>query len=856
MRRGIDPGLVEWVKGNNFRTRVYPIPAKGTKRVVLGYDTEVREGKYVLPLGGYGRLDEFSYRARVHGAMSLEDGAHRDESANDTGFSEHGTDSRDFEPVRDLEIWLPGLDAREVAVERARVRSALAKEPELVFVARTNAPKMETTRTIPRAVTVLWDASGSAASRNVEKELKFLEGYVGSLEDGALVRLVAFSNEVWPLGDLAYEVKEKKCPALLEKIRSIRPDGGTRLSCLDLRKWDAKTNAYLLFSDGLSCFGEGEPALGTKPVTCVNSAASADFEMLDRIAEKGRLLDLARVELPLALARAFDEPAVLLGISFDEARVAEVFLGSPARLEGSTLTLAGRVRAGEKTKVTLRFGHGSTETARQEIEIDPARLTETGMAERIWATKKIASLSRRKVENEGEIVKTAKAHGIVTPFTSLLVLETLQDYVRYRVVPPKEMQDEYWKIVESEKTAQAKTTAQRLDEVRAKWKARCEWWKKDFSYPADFRWVDKDSKKDAAGGTLGGGRDMPPPGAPEPPRESSGEETRESHGRGGEELAKKLKAGKGGGGDDEPEGIALKPWDPKTPYLEAFRKCEGQDALYAAYLEQRKAYATSTAFFLDSADYFYEQKQPELALRILSNLAELQLENAPLLRILGYRLKEAGEVRLAISVFKEVIRIRPEEPQSFRDLALAQADAKDWKDAIANLEKVVLGSWDGRFPDIDLIALGELNDVVGRAGGEGRSFVSLPEDLIAQLDCDLRVILTWDADACDMDLWVTEPSGEKAFYGHTQTTIGGGFGRDFTQGYGPEEYLLKKSMKGTYKIQVNYYGNRQQVIAGDTTIQVTVIKNYGRKDEERRSVTRRLKEKRETIDIAEVVFGK
>ncbi|MBI3724694.1 DUF2135 domain-containing protein, partial [bacterium] len=102
----------------------------------------------------------------------------------------------------------------------------------------------------------------------------------------------------------------------------------------------------------------------------------------------------------------------------------------------------------------------------------------------------------------------------------------------------------------------------------------------------------------------------------------------------------------------------------------------------------------------------------------------------------------------------------------------------------------------------------------------------------------------------------TEPSGEKAFYGHTETTIGGAFGKDFTQGYGPEEYLLRAAMKGAYKIQVNYYGNRQQVIAGDTTIQVTVIKNYGRKNEERRSVTRRLKEWRECLDVAEVAFEK
>ena len=121
------------------------------------------------------------------------------------------------------------------------------------------------------------------------------------------------------------------------------------------------------------------------------------------------------------------------------------------------------------------------------------------------------------------------------------------------------------------------------------------------------------------------------------------------------------------------------------------------------------------------------------------------------------------------------------------------------------------------------------------------------------LDLDLRVVMTWDTDATDIDLWVTEPSGEKAMYNHTSTRIGGAFGKDFTQGYGPEEYLLRKAMKGPYKIQVNYYGNTQQTLAGDTTIEVAVIRNWGRPDEERKEVTRRLKTKQEVIDIADIL---
>src|SRR5690606_37582324 len=35
--RRVDPGLLEKVEGNNFRTRIYPLPAKGRRTVQISY---------------------------------------------------------------------------------------------------------------------------------------------------------------------------------------------------------------------------------------------------------------------------------------------------------------------------------------------------------------------------------------------------------------------------------------------------------------------------------------------------------------------------------------------------------------------------------------------------------------------------------------------------------------------------------------------------------------------------------------------------------------------------------------------------------------------------------------------------
>jgi len=126
--------------------------------------------------------------------------------------------------------------------------------------------------------------------------------------------------------------------------------------------------------------------------------------------------------------------------------------------------------------------------------------------------------------------------------------------------------------------------------------------------------------------------------------------------------------------------------------------------------------------------------------------------------------------------------------------------------------------------------------------------------LIKLLDVDLRIIMTWDADMTDMDLWVTEPTGEKTYYGHNRSTIGGNVSRDFTRGYGPEEYCLKKGMRGMYKVETNFFGSTAQSLSGAVTLQVDVFTNFGRPNEKRRSITMRLTERKDTFTIADVEF--
>ena len=163
--------------------------------------------------------------------------------------------------------------------------------------------------------------------------------------------------------------------------------------------------------------------------------------------------------------------------------------------------------------------------------------------------------------------------------------------------------------------------------------------------------------------------------------------------------------------------------------------------------------------------------------------------------------------------------------------------------------------WD-RFNEIELIALMELNALLpqARAAGLAAKDVAVDKRLLALLDLDVRIVMTWDADQTDIDLHVIEPSGERVFYSHPRSTIGGLVSRDFTNGYGPEEYLLKKAMHGTYQVKAKFYGSSAAKLLGAVTIQLEIITNFARPTEARKSITLRLTEKKEMIDVGVVEF--
>ena len=266
--------------------------------------------------------------------------------------------------------------------------------------------------------------------------------------------------------------------------------------------------------------------------------------------------------------------------------------------------------------------------------------------------------------------------------------------------------------------------------------------------------------------------------------------------------------------------------------------------MYDKYLELKKDYSSSPSFYMEVSDYFSEEELYSESIRILSNLAELKLENTDILRALANKLMEHKHYALAVPVFEKLVELKPEIPQFYRDLGMAYSLAGQKQKAVDTLYSVAYKKWDNRFAEVQQIALNDMNAIIAECQRNGISLdtSNIDKKLIQNFDVDVRVILTWNTDDCDIDLWVTDKDGEKCYYGNRLTANGGRLSRDFTQGYGPEEFCIHTSPGGKFTIQANYYANHQQKILQPVTVQAEVYTNFGRENQKREVLTLELKD--------------
>lgn len=849
-RRNVDPGLAQVTKGNNFKARVYPIPANGYKRVIVAFEEELRSDDksflYQLPLNFKKNLNRFSVKVE-----SILNEPRVFENENPTINLKFLNNRNSFISEHEENNVKLNSQLAFAIPKRKQVRKTISYKGKLssdnyFYVNVPITPEIRV-KNKPTRIALVWDASSSAKNRELEKEITFLKSYFEWMQNGT-IELVTFSNKVHAVK--AYELLNGKQPELIEHLKSIKSDGGTNLGAVDFSTLAG--DEILLFTDAISNFGEKSTYLVNAPILAVNSSNICDHAILEHLASAsgGSYLNALELSMTELISKASHVQKQFIKAEYSQIKLKDVY-PKPGIKVDNNFNCSGIIE-GPSAEIQLHFGFGNEITETHELKIENTEGIENSVGERIWAQKKLKSLLA--IADASQIRSHGKQFNLVTPNTSLLVLDEIADYVRYEVTPPISMQDEYFNLINVRDKRRANDKARRISALCNQFEQEYKEWNKTAELNK-LKSIQKsnelslfDMQSESAESIVES--DQTVRGSRSGSSVSFIDEVRVA----GNSLPNSLNKDKKG---SRTAKVTIRAWESNASYINSL-KMVSEDSLYGSYLKLREKQADNPSFYFDVATYLFQRNKREEGLRVISNLAELELENTELLRTLGRKLSEFKFHKEALSIFKEVLELRSFEPHSYIDLGLTYEELDEHQLAIDNLYTVIDKEWDAdilsRFSGIELIVLHDINSILNQANGE-LNLDFIEPCLLKNTPVDIRIVLDWDANETDIDLWITDPTMEKCSYSNKRTRIGGIMSNDMIQGYGPEEFRLKHAIEGKYLVEAKFYGSRKQTLLGKVSVQAFVYTNFGKENETKQVLTIQLKPKKKgEYVIGEITF--
>src|SRR5512133_106388 len=266
-RRRADPGLLEMTEGNNFRARVFPLPANGSRRIVIAVDQELTTAEgddlYRLPLMITEPVRKFSVHAEI---LKNKVRAASDNQLSSLHFKEWNNsyiadiEEQNFIPDHQIALRFPATDQPVVFTAP---RDAVSSW----FYINLKPQFEQKLKKLPDSVTLLWDHSNSASNRDIAKEIQLLDAYF-TKAGNLTVELIPFNIKTGK--SQFFEIRSGNWESLRKALNDMVYDGGTSYGILDFRQYRA--DEILFVTDGLSTFGGGELVTGKIPVYCINSS--------------------------------------------------------------------------------------------------------------------------------------------------------------------------------------------------------------------------------------------------------------------------------------------------------------------------------------------------------------------------------------------------------------------------------------------------------------------------------------------------------------------------------------------------------------------------------------------------------
>lgn len=852
LRQGVDPGLAEVDAANRFRTHVFPIRPESGRTIRVTYVQPVGEdGTVAVPLTTAAAIANTTVTVTTHGegnpVVTLDSAA----DARTTDMR----DARTFTAAIDDHLFAKDLvvsglsPSAPIAVTQASNGDAFFEL--IVGAAPQGAVKAKRLR-------VVWDASRSRRDQDTAAEIRLLADYIRTTAPASL-DLVIVADET----PRVTHFNAPDADAVAKVLSGVTYAGATRFD--GLKALPGKADTCLVFSDGAVTIGDPDISRWHCRVSTVSSSKAARRDVLQQLAARngGQYADLSALTPAAALGLLTQKAPGFSDITDGSGDSAD-FTVSP--LNDGRYRIVGPVPRDGELDV-------STGDHDQHYDLGKLPAASNDAAATLWGRALIDRQSVADAPDDAAVLNLARRYHVATPDLSFVVFEHGHDYADAGVEPPAtasaEVRDEYKAARDDLATRKADAKKERLATVLDMWTEQKKWWaSKPMTLAQAKAKLAKDKRKPEPDG------DYPPPppipvepapmysaasATPSPavqPRVTPADgyalsSTSANADMSGENVVVTgVRRSIPNNTASSQIDVKSAEWNPDRPYFKALEAVKDRAGFDAAFAAIDAKYGDTPAFYFDVAEWMFRRHIPGAA-AVARNALDVPGADIDTSIILASRLLRYDDGDDAIWLDEHILRLTPEKPQAMRNLALALIDVTDtrlaqgkikkdaaitaYERALGLLSDVVLTPWHSDYDGIEVIALMEANHLAAKlkAMGDSSDDIAdiLPARLTALLDVDVRVTLEWNTDHTDMDLWVDEPSGERAIYSNPKTLQGGRLSNDMTQGYGPEEYLLRTAPAGDYKVLANIFAADVLSHNGETSVTVHLYRDWGRPTE-------------------------
>jgi len=266
---------------------------------------------------------------------------------------------------------------------------------------------------------------------------------------------------------------------------------------------------------------------------------------------------------------------------------------------------------------------------------------------------------------------------------------------------------------------------------------------------------------------------------------------------------------------------------PNTPYINMLKASKSIDEAFDTYLVQREKYGNDASFFLDCHDYFKGWNNEVVSNRILSNVYEIAYDNDVVLKSLYYKQQENGDYASAVKTLERIVKLRPKDSQSYRNLALAYNYNGQYKEALKlynNIDRKI-GVGNISTLGIDKTITNEAKNLIALHGNKlNTNGVNLK--FLKPINYKSRIVFEWNDLDSEFDLNIINPQNRFFTWSHTRAENSQRIAQQKELGYGLEEFYLTSSDVGEWIFNMKYYGtNAKEKLP--TYLKITVYKNYG-----------------------------